>query len=143
MRTTIIALSPLLALHSVVARSKAPEDKPRTMHGDKQIQAMERAIAPYVAKARATYPAAKKRFLAGLPPNYQFTVWLPFSETDKKTGQYRQENAFVIVDKISGGKIYGRLNNRMLSLKTYRLGQRVQFPESRVLNWCIVRPDGS
>lgn len=125
------------------AQSKAPPDKVQRMRGDKQLEAMERAIAPYVAKARATYPAAKKRFLAGLPPNYLFTVWLPFDEIDKKTKEYRSESVFVVVVKISGGKIYGRINNKVLLLKKYRYGDPVQFPESRVQNWCIVRPDGS
>jgi hypothetical protein len=125
------------------AQSKAPVDKPQRMRGYKQFQAMERAIAPYVARARATYPAAKKRFLAGLPPNYHFTVWLPFDEEDRKTREFRRESVFVLVDKIRGGTVFGRINNRTLSLKTYHLGDRVQFQESRIQNWCIVRPDGS
>ena len=82
-------------------------------------------------------------FLAGLPPNYLFTVWLPFDEDDKKTGEYRREYVFVVVEKLSGGKIYGRINNKILKLKTYRNGDRAQFAESRIQNWCIVRPDGS
>jgi uncharacterized protein YegJ (DUF2314 family) len=125
------------------AQTNAPLDKPQSMRGEKQYQAMEKAIAPYVAKALATYPAAKKRFLNGLPPNYLFTVWLPVDEHDKKTGEYRREHVFVLVEKISGGKVYGRINNRTLALKNHHYGDRVQFPESRIQNWCIVRPDGS
>lgn len=139
----ITAVITFAACACASAQSKAPPDKVQRMRGDKQFEAMERAIAPYVAKARATYPAAKKRFLAGLPPNYLFTVWLPFDEIDKKTKEYRQESVFVVVVKISGGKIYGRINNKVLLLKKYRYGDPVQFPESRVQNWCIVRPDGS
>ncbi|HYJ05084.1 MAG TPA: DUF2314 domain-containing protein [Chthoniobacterales bacterium] len=125
------------------AQSKAPVDKPQAIRSEKQYQALEKAIAPYVAKARATYPAAKKRFLAGLPPNYLFTVWLPFDERDKKTKEHRREYLFVLVEKISGGKVYGRINNTILGLKNHHYGDRVQFPESRIQNWCIVRPDGS
>ena len=125
------------------AQTKAPIDKPQSMRGDKQHEAMEKAIAPYVAKARATYPAAKKRFLAGLPPKHLFTVWLPIDEQDKKTREPRREYVFVLVEKISAGKVYGRINNRLLALKNHHYGDRVQFPESRILNWCIVRPDGS
>lgn len=143
MRVTAIVLAIVGVLGSAAAQTNAPPDKPRSMHGDKQFRAMEKAIAPYVAKARTTYPAAKKRFLAGLPANYLFTVWLPFNENDKKTGEDRREYAFVIVDKISNGKVYGRINNKLLSLKTYHYGDHVQFPESRILNWTIVRPDGS
>jgi uncharacterized protein YegJ (DUF2314 family) len=131
------------AITCASAQKNAPPDKPQLMRGDKQYQAMQKAIAPYVAKARATYPAAKKRFLGGLPSNYLFTVWLPLDEKDKKTGEYRREHVFVLVEKISGGQIYGRINNRTLALKNHHYGGRVQFPESRIQNWCIVRPDGS
>lgn len=143
MRLSAIIAVLASAITCASAQSKAPVDKPQFMRGEKQYQAMEEAIAPYVAKARATYPAAKKRFLAGLPPNYLFTVWLPFDETDKKSKEFRREHVFVRVEKISGGKVYGRINNKTLSLKNLHFGDRVQFPESRIQNWCIVRPDGS
>jgi hypothetical protein len=48
------------------AQSKAPPDKPIPLN-DNSAREYDKAIAPYVAKARATYPKAKKRFLAGLP----------------------------------------------------------------------------
>lgn len=131
------------ALTTASALSNAPVDKPHLVRGGKQYQALERAIAPYVAKARATYPAAKKRFLSGLPADHLFTVWLPLDENDKRTGEYRREYVFVVVDKISGGKVHGRINNKLLALKNYRYGSRVVFAESRIQNWCIVRPDGS
>lgn len=139
--TTLAAMSSLLAC--AAAQTNAPPDKPQRVRGYKQAEAFDRAIAPYVAKARATYPAAKKRFLAGLPPNSYFSVWIPLDENDKKTGEYRREYVFVAVDKISGGKVYGRINNTLLSLKRHHKGERIEFPESRVLNWAIVRPDGS
>ena len=51
----------------------APVDKPFSWT-EAQAAALERAIAPYVAKARETYPEAKKRYLAGLPPKHTFFV---------------------------------------------------------------------
>ena len=143
MRCAILVIAFASVLRCASAQSKAPVDKPQSLRGEKQYQAMEKAIAPYVAKARATYPAAKKRFLAGLPPNYLFTVWLPFDEHDKKSGQQRREHLFVLVERIKGGTVFGRINNRTLALKNLHYGDRVQFPESRIQNWCIVRPDGS
>jgi uncharacterized protein YegJ (DUF2314 family) len=104
---------------------------------------MDRAIAPYVAKARATYPAAKKRFLAGLPPNHAFSVWIRLYQNDKKSRESRQEDVFVAVEAIKNGRIYGRINNRINLLTNHHLGERVQFPESQVKNWLILRPDGS
>jgi hypothetical protein len=143
MRFTVIIAVIASAISCASAQTNAPVDKPHRIRGHRQYEAMEKAIAPYVARARATYPTAKKRFLAGLPSNYLFTVWLPLDEDDKKTGEYRREYVFVVVEKLSGGKIDGRINNKILKLKTYRHGDRVQFAESRIQNWCIVRPDGS
>src|SRR5688500_6086510 len=126
MRCAVIIALLTSALSCASARTKAPVDKPQFMRSEKQYEAMEKAIAPYVAKARATYPAAKKRFLAGLPRNYLFTVWLPFDERDEKRGEYRREHLFVLVERISGGKVFGRINNRTLSLKKLHYGDRVQ-----------------
>jgi uncharacterized protein YegJ (DUF2314 family) len=138
MRTLLVSFAITLYLHTAVAQSGAPPDKPQTVAGNKAIEAYERAIAPYVAKARASYPAAKKRYLAGLPPKYEFTVWTRLCE-----GGGICEDIYVVVDKIKERKIYGRVNNRPIGLKRYRFGTRVRFPESRVRNWVIVRPDGS
>ena len=55
------------------AEKKAPVDKPIRAEGDAAV-AYDKAIAPYVAKAKRTYPAAKKRYLAGLPPGWRFCV---------------------------------------------------------------------
>jgi hypothetical protein len=41
---------------------------------DEQRQRLEAALKPYIAKARATYPRAKARYLAGLPPGQTFFV---------------------------------------------------------------------
>jgi hypothetical protein len=41
----------------------APKDQPFTAPSPERF---ERAIAPYVAQAKATYPQAKRRFLKGL-----------------------------------------------------------------------------
>ena len=49
---------------------KEPGNETVPVNGD----AHQKAIASYVAEARATYPAAKKRFLAGLPPRHTFYV---------------------------------------------------------------------
>jgi hypothetical protein len=63
--------------HEEQARAKAaPVDKSTSTRGQKQVDAYDRAIAPYIAKARASYPSAKKRYLAGLPRDYTFAVWI-------------------------------------------------------------------
>jgi uncharacterized protein YegJ (DUF2314 family) len=118
-----------------------PPDTPKRMSGN-QIDAYDKAIAPYVAKARATYPAAKKRFLEGLPPGYSFSVWTRLFQKDSKTGQLRHEDVFVDAESIKDGVVHGRIANKMDLLTNYKRGQRISVPESEVKNWLILRPDG-
>jgi hypothetical protein len=55
-----------------------------------------KAEAPYIAKARATYPAAKQRFLAGLPRDYRFEVRKRLADP----GGAAYEEVFIEVDAI-------------------------------------------
>lgn len=52
--------------------SDAPEDKPFSAT-DEQFKRIDEAIAPYVKKARDTFPQAKERFLDGLPAGEIFS----------------------------------------------------------------------
>jgi uncharacterized protein YegJ (DUF2314 family) len=118
------------------AEKNAPID--RAFQATKeQLVEYDKAIAPYVAKARATYPAAKARFLAGLPPGYSFSVRVRLKDSNG-----RREDSFLTVTKISGEKITGRLGTVAL-LRNYKTGQTISVKESEIDNWVIVRPDGS
>jgi hypothetical protein len=109
---------------------------------DEQLVAYERAIAPYVAKARAAYPAAKKRFLAGLPRGYLFAVMVRLHGVDHTKKEVQQADVFVEVHGIRNGKIYGRINSPV-SIVGHKEGDLISFPESEIMNWVIQRPDGS
>ena len=126
------------ANHQHEEKSKGPPDKPVGMTSKDKLAAYDRAIAPYVAKARATYPEAKKRFLAGLPPGYRFSVRVPLFDPDGK-----REDSFVAVEKISGGKITGTIESHLTLVSRYKTGQHITVPESQIDNWVIVRPDGT
>src|SRR5262245_14732127 len=118
------------------AEKNAPVDRP--FHATKeQLIEYDKAIAPYVAKARATYPAAKKRFLAGLPPGYSFSVRVRLRDSSG-----HREDSFLTVNKISGEKISGELGTVSL-LRNYKTGQTISVNESEIDNWVILRPDGS
>ena len=143
MRTLLVISAAALVVSVALAQKAAPPDKPQTIHPGKESEAYERAIAPYVAKARASYPASKKRFLRGLPPGYSFTVYFRAHQSADKSHKEAVEDLYVIVDAIKDGKIYGRINNRPLALTKYRLGTPVRFSESRIMNWVVLRPDGS
>jgi hypothetical protein len=109
---------------------------------DEQLLAYRRAVAPYVAKARATYPAAKRRFLAGLPPGHTFSVMVRLQAIDHAKKEVQQADIFVDVHTIKNGKVYGRINSPM-PIAGYKRGDSISLPESDVINWLIARPDGS
>lgn len=118
------------------AEKNAPIDKPFQATKEQFVE-YNKAIAPHVAKARATYPAAKARFLAGLPPGYSFSVRVRLKDSNG-----RNEDSFLTVNKISGEKITGRLGSVTL-LRNYKTGQTISVKESEIDNWVIVRPDGT
>jgi uncharacterized protein YegJ (DUF2314 family) len=123
-------------------RRAGPPDTPRRVRGEEQVNEFDKAIAPYIAKARATYPTAKKRFLEGLPPGYSFSVWTRLFQKDAKTRELRHEDVFVDVDSIKDGAVHGRINNRIDLLTNHKKGERISVRESDVRNWLILRPDG-
>ena len=118
---------------------KTPPDKPVHVEGEHQASDLERAIAPYVAKARKTYPAAKKKFLVGLPPKYLLSLTTKL--WDRSHTKF--EIVFVVADKISDGKVTGHLATHTKQPVGYDFGDRITFPESQVMDWTIVHPDGT
>jgi uncharacterized protein YegJ (DUF2314 family) len=128
--------------HHKETKDKAPKDRPVQTEGNAAI-AYDKAIAPYVAKARATWPAAKKRFLAGLPWGWSFAVSYRLLQTDQPTKQERFEDTFVDVKEIKGGMIRGTIGNKLGVVTNYHQGQSIEFPESEIMNWVFIRPDGS
>jgi uncharacterized protein YegJ (DUF2314 family) len=103
----------------------------------------DRVIAPYVAKARATYPAAKKRFRARLPRGWDFSVWVRLYQNDASGKHVAAEDCFLAVERIQEGRVWGILMNQPLIVRGYTRGDRVTAPESEVRNWMFVRPDGT
>ena len=128
----------VLALVPSIALAQRAPDKPAKTAGQDSYDAMMKAEAPYIAKGRATYPAAKKRFLAGLPRGYRFEVRKRLADP----GGTAYEEVFIEVDSIKDGKVYGRIGSELGAVHSYRQWQRISFPESDVLDWTIVHPDG-
>ena len=132
--------TPLLLLLASIAPAFAQlPDKPTRANGKQQVDALIAAEAPYIAKGKATYPAAKKRFLAGLPAGQEFSVRRRLVEDGGKT----REEVFVYVDAIKGGVVYGEIASEIRIAHSYHQGQKIKFPESEVLDWMIRHPDGT
>jgi hypothetical protein len=100
------------------------------------LEGYDDAIAPYVAKGRATWPGAKKRFLAGLPAGYKLLVRVRLRQGNKV------EESFVEVRSIKSGSITGNVDSIDI-LTNYRKGQGITIPEGEIKDWVIQYPNGS
>jgi len=128
-------------VNSVLAIDGAPQDRNAT--APMPFPKYEHIIAPYVAKARATYPAAKKRFFAGLPRGWRFEVWLRLYQNDQSGKHVAAEDCFVAIERIQEGRVWGILMNQPIIVHGYTRGDRVTAPEAEVRNWMFARPDGT
>lgn len=116
----------------------APVDRPKSVNASCLLDAMHQAMAPYVAQARASYPAARERFRAGLPPGHTF-----FVTTRLHDAGGREEQVFVVVDSITNGTIAGRIASQINTVRGFRYGQAYTLPEEALVDWMVSRPDGS
>ncbi|HEY3112833.1 MAG TPA: DUF2314 domain-containing protein [Gemmatimonadaceae bacterium] len=137
----LIAFSPAIATSQQAKPElapNAPHDRPLETAQRCVWNAMERAMQPYIALARASWPQARQRYLAGLPPHNSFFVTaLLIDESD------RREQVFIAVESIHDGRITGKIWNDVDIVRGYRLGDRYSFPESELRDWLIIKPDGT
>lgn len=116
----------------------APRDAPVDVTHECMLQEMDLAIRPYIAEARASWPKARARYLAGLPAGHSFFVTaLLVDDSD------RREQVFIAVDEIHHGTISGRIWNRIGIVRGYNHGDRYRFAEAELRDWTITRPDGT
>lgn len=115
----------------------APKDKLFSIEQG-QADTMRRLLAPLIAQARATYPATKQHFLAGLPPGQILFVTAPLRDS-----RGVQERAFIRVQRIENGRIYGTIANDLMAIHERRLGDRYDLPEEELIDWTIAKPDGT
>jgi uncharacterized protein YegJ (DUF2314 family) len=116
----------------------APRDKGIQAIEECQLRHWNRAIQPYVDSARATFPAAKARFLAGLPPRHTLYVTVRLTDEEKLI-----EQVFIAVDSIRNDRVFGRIASQIELVRGYKYGQSQSVAESEVMDWMISRPDGS
>jgi hypothetical protein len=113
------------------------KDKTVAATSKSEVDALEKAIAPYVEQAQRTFPDAKKRFLAGLPTGYKFAV------LTKLKSKGKVETVFILVNKIEDEKITGTIGSDVRAMPGFKAGDTYRLPEMSVLDWVIVHPDGS
>ena len=117
--------------------SNAHKDEPVQASTSAEQEELERAIAPYIEQARKSYPDAKKRYLAGLPPEHRFSV------VTKLHSPGRVEAVFVTVTGIKGDQVTGRIDSDVRGVVGYKTGDTYTLSEGDIVDWVISRPDGS
>ena len=131
-----------LAYGQEPAPKPGPPDKPVHVEGNAAREKINKAVAPYIAKAKKTYPDAKARYLKGLPKNHRFYVTYSLNEKGEG-GSSRFEQVFMAVRRIKDGKITAAISSDLNTVKTYKMGQVITFPEKDIMDWTITRPDGT
>lgn len=116
----------------------APPDRPVTVTDTGALGRLFALLEPCVAKARATYPAARARYVAGLPAGHHF-----FVTTRLRDAAGRVEQAFVAVDSVRADRIHGVIANEIRAVAGYRRGQPHVVAEGDLVDWTVARPDGS
>jgi len=99
---------------------------------------LDAILAPYVEAARKTLPAVKARYLKGLPAGHSLSVTTRLHDTEGK----KMEQVFVTVVSWHDDQIEGTLNSEV-KLNNYKRGEPLLVLEKDVLDWTILRPDGS
>jgi hypothetical protein len=134
----LFCVASTLALAQVPTLSpNAPKDKPQAITANR-VSAYKAAIAPYIAEAKRTYPAAEARFLHGLPTGEQFYVTTLLHDQFGKV-----EQVFIAVQGIKNGVVSGRISSQINLVAGYKPGEPYSFPESEVIDWLITHSDGS
>jgi uncharacterized protein YegJ (DUF2314 family) len=106
--------------------------------GDAAADAQDRQMKPLIAKARATYPQAKARFLKGLPAGERFYVMKRLAASKGRI----TEDAFIAVRSITKGIIDGVIDSEINLAKTHHKGERITFPEKDIMDWTILHAGG-
>jgi len=101
---------------------------------------LQKFLAPYIEKAKATFPMAKKKYIAGdyIREKRVFGVQIDLTDKDGT-----KEMTFINVTWCSGKNFRGVINNQMYYVKEYHLGDTVSFTQDRILNWVVVDAEGN
>jgi len=123
MRQSVCILLALLAFSALASELQlspnAPKDKPAIYTQD-DIGSLNAAVEPHIAQARSTYPAAKAKFLGGLPLGQLF-----FVTTRLHDNAGAVEQIFIQVSSIRDGQITGRIASKIRTVSGTRLAASI------------------
>jgi len=141
-RALTAALVLALGCSTSVSRSTptpktAPTDAGFATTADSQSACVDNLIAPYVAKARASYPEARERFARGLPTGFHLAVT---TQLHDDSGHF--EHVFIRVHSIVKGRVFGWINNDIYVVRGYRHFMPYDLAEDEILDWTITDANG-
>ena len=116
----------------------APTDRPHKVNNIEQLEQYEKLIEPYVNQAKETLPKTKEKFVNGLNEGESFFLVTRIYDTE---GNFEQ--IFVRVTDWKDDTIKGTIANDLNTVKGFKYGQLIEFPERDILDWLIALPDGS
>jgi hypothetical protein len=114
-----------------------PLDSSVRTTSEAETSRLDKAIQPYVAKARAGLPGVKKRFETGLKDE----VLMLTVRVYDPNGKYEQ--VFATVKKWGDKEITGTIASDVMGIKSHKMGDEITFPEKDVLDWTIEKADGT
>jgi hypothetical protein len=118
------------------AKPQFPKDQPISCESGKGTT-LRKAMEPYIAQARQTYPGARSRWKKGLPADQRFFITTLFHHDNG-----RIEHIFVLVDRIDGETVSGRIGSEPMS-PGFKLWDPYSFRERELLDWTIQHSDGT
>lgn len=101
---------------------------------------MSKLIAPYIEKARATFPEVKKKYIAGDYVREKRQLDVQIELTDKNGNR---EMVFIVVTQCLGNRFQGIIVNDIQLLKEYKNGDTLSFSQDQVKNWVVVDSKGN
>lgn len=125
-----------LSLEKIEKKPTAQKQPDKVISGTKND--MEARMAPFIKQAREGLPSVKKRFMRGMAPGNALIV------TTRIYGESKEqiEQVFVEVRNWRGETLEGKLASPP-RLKNHQEGESLIVREADVLDWTIVKPDGS
>jgi len=136
-RTTLVC-SLLLAFSTLTTAIAANDKSDKGIYAkDVKMKSLNNSMQAAIKKARRTYPKAKEKFLNGLASGQYFFV---VTRLQDKNGAVEQ--VFISVSEIKNGKIHGYIYNKIQNVSGYEFRQRHTFPESKIIDWLITKPNG-
>jgi hypothetical protein len=117
---------------------RVARDRPRAVASNDAWREAIDAMQPYVDLARRTWPSVRERFRRGLPLGHELYITARLTD-----GLGRTEQAFVRVERVADGTIHGRVQSDIRAVSGWRRGDRLSLPEGELIDWTVVRPNGS